>query len=108
MAFQTPGTPITVLPADTPTPFNATLAIADTAEDFVTVPALKKGRSLTLKNKGPGSVFIAFDATATVSDLEIESRDNYNEFNVEIATKISFIGDTGKTPRIFGILWSGD
>ena len=107
MAYQSPG-PGGIAPADTPTPFNLTLAVADTAEDLVAVPALKTGRSLTLKNKGPGSVFLAFDADATITDIEVEAKDNYSETNIEIGTKVSFIGAAGKTPRVFGILWSGD
>lgn len=107
--YQTPGYAVGgTPPADTPTPFNVILAAADTAEDLATVPALKKGRNFTLKNKGPGSVFIAFDADATTADVEVEAKDNYSEINVEIDTRISFIGEAGKTPRVFGILWSGD
>lgn len=106
--YQTPGYAIGTPPADTPTPFNVTLAVADTAEDLATVPALKKGRNLTLKNKGPGSVFIAFDADATTADVEVEAKDNYSEVNIEVADRISFIGETGKTPHVFGVLWSGD
>ena len=108
MAYQSPGYVLTTPPADTPTPFNVTLAVADVAEDLVTVPALKKGRNLTLKNKGPGSVFLAFDADATTADVEVEAKDNYSEVGIEIDTKVSFIGEAGKTPRVFGVLWSGD
>ena len=108
MAYQSPGPAAGPPPADTPTPFDSTLALADTAEDLVAVPVLKKGRNFTLKNKGPGSVFLAFDADATTADVEVEARDNYSANNIEITTKVSFIGAAGKTPRVFGILWSGD
>ncbi len=108
MAYQSPGYFVATPPADTPTPFDSTLAVADTAEDLVTVPALKTGRSFTLKNKGPGSVFLAFDADATTAGVEVEAKDNYSESNIEIGTRVSFIGAAGKTPRVFGVLWSGE
>lgn len=95
--------------ADTSTPFDVTLAVAATAEDLVSVPANKKGRAVSLVNEGPGTVAIAFDATAIVTDLLLEEGDAYDEHDLEIATKLSFINVTAAaTPRVRGILWSGD
>ncbi len=95
--------------ADTPTPFDVTLAASDTAEDVVTVPSNKFGRIVSLVNEGPGSVALEFDGTAVVTDLLLEEGDAYDEQNLEISTNISFINVTPtETPRIRGILWSGD
>jgi len=95
--------------ADTPTPFDVTLAVAATAEDLVTVPGGKKGRHLSLVNEGPGVVALGFDATAIITDLLLEEGDAYDERDLEISTNISFINVTaGQTPRIRGVLWSGD
>lgn len=95
--------------ADTATPFNVTLAVAATAEDLVSVPASKFGRIVSLVNEGPGAVALAFDATATASDLLLEEGDAYDEHDLEISTNISFINvTTGETPRVRGVLWSGD
>lgn len=95
--------------ADTPTPFDVTLAVPATAEDLVTVPVSKKGRAVSLVNEGPGTVAIAFDATAVVTDLVLETGDTYDEHNLEVSTKLSFINVTpAVSPRVHGILWSGD
>ncbi len=95
--------------ADTPTPFDNVLNTAGTAEDLVFVPALKKGRIVSLLNEGPGDVALAFDATATAADLLLREGDAYSENGLEIDTKISFINVTvGQTPRVRGILWSGN
>jgi hypothetical protein len=95
--------------ADAPTPFDVTLAVAATAEDLVTVPGGKNGRAVSLVNEGPGEVAIAFDATAVITDLLLAEGDAYDEHNLEIGTKLSFINVTaGQTPRVRGILWSGD
>ncbi len=94
---------------DASTPFNVTLAVADTAEDLVTVPGSKKGRAISLVNEGPGAVALAFDATAITTDLVLEEGDAYDEHDLEIATNVSFINVTAsQTPRVRGILWSGD
>lgn len=95
--------------ADTDTPFDVALAIAATAEDLATVPVNKKGRSVSLVNEGPGDVAIAFDSTALVTDLLLEEGDAYDEHDLELSTKLSFINVTaGQTPRVRGVLWSGD
>ena len=95
--------------ADTSTPFNVTLAVSATAEDLVAVPGSKKGRVISIVNEGPGAVAIAFDAVAITSDLLLEEGDAYDEHGLEITTKVSFINVTvGQTPRVRGILWSGD
>ena len=105
----TPKPKFTLPFADTPTPFDVVLTTTATAEDVVTVPSLKKGRVVSLVNEGPGSVALAFDATATTVDLLLEEGDTYDEHNLEISTNISFINVTPtETPRIRGILWSGD
>ena len=94
--------------SDTDTPFDVTLAVAAAAEDAVLVPALKKGRALTLINEGPGSVAIKFDAAATATDTLLAEGDTYSESNLEISTKVSFINVTvGQTPRVHGQLLSG-
>lgn len=95
--------------ANEATPFNVTLAVAATAEDLVSVPASKFGRAISLVNEGPGAVALAFDTTATVGDLLLEEGDAYDEHDLEISTKVSFINvTTGETPRVRGVLWSGD
>ena len=94
--------------ADTDTSFNVTLAVAATAQDLVLVPATKVGRAVSLVNEGPGVVALAFDATATIADFRLEEGDAYDEHDLELTTKISFINITpAALPRIRGILWSG-
>jgi hypothetical protein len=95
--------------ADTSTPFDETLTTPATAEDLVTVPSQKNGRVISLVNEGPGDVALAFDATAVVGDLLLLEGDAYDEHDLEIGTKVSFINvTTGQSPRVRGILWSGD
>lgn len=84
-----------------------TLALADTAEDLVLVPGGKKGRKFSLVNEGPGSAFIAVDSVATLTSTEIKFRDTWFEDGVTISTKLSFIGEVGKTPSVRGVLWAG-
>lgn len=98
----TPSRPL----ADEATPFDVTLAVVNTAEDLVVPSVSKEGNRVTIVNEGPGKAFIAFDATATTSDLELGKRDSYEEADVSIVTNISFIGESGKKPRVRGILWS--
>lgn len=93
--------------ADEATPFDVTLAIANTEEAVVAVPGGKKGRIVSLVNEGPGSVFLAFDAAATLSSAEVQKKESYGEAGLEISTDVRFIGETGKTPRVRGVLWSG-
>ena len=93
--------------ADEDTPFDVTLAVAGTAQDWVAVPGGKKGRSISLVNEGPGTAFIAFDSTATLTSLVLDRGDMYSEALLEISTKVSFVGQTGLVPRVRGILWSG-
>jgi len=95
--------------ADTSTPFDATLTVPATAEDLVTVPGGKKGRAISIVNEGPGDVAVAFDAEATAADLLLMEGDAYDDAMLEIATKVSFINVTmGQSPRLRGILWSGE
>ena len=95
--------------ADTATPFDVTLAVTATASDVVLVPALKKGRTLSLVNEGPGDVALKFDGTATITDLLIKEGEAYSEARLEISTKVSFINVTAaQLPRVRGILWSGN
>ena len=101
--------PVSQKLADTSTPFNKTLAVAATAEDLVSVPASKFGRIVSLVNDGPGDVALAFDATATVTDLVLKAGEGYSDSALDIATKISFINVTvAATPTVRGVLWSGD
>lgn len=95
--------------SDTDTPFDVTLVTPATAEDFVTVPGGKKGRIISLVNEGPGVVAIKADATAVVTDTLLFEGDAYSESRLDVATKFSFINVTpGESPRIRGVLWSGD
>ena len=95
--------------ADASTPFDVTLTTPDTAEDLVAVPGSKEGRIVSLVNEGPGDVAIAFDATALVTDLLLKEGATYDEHDLNIATKLSFINVTpAESPRVYGILWSGD
>ncbi len=88
------------------TPFDVTLAVADTAEDLVTPPTGKVIRRVNIVNEGPGTAHISFDGTATTTDLALAKGDSYSEADVEIVTNISFIGGTSKTPRVRGLIWS--
>ncbi len=92
--------------ADEVTAFDVTLAIAGTAEDLTVPPTGKTGRIVSIVNEGPGKVFLAFDGTAALTDLALAKGDVYSEADISIVTKVSFIGDTGKTPRVRGVLWS--
>ena len=92
--------------ADEAVPFDETLAVADTAQDAITPPTGKTGRRISIVNEGPGKAFIAFDGTATTADLPIEKRGSYDEVDITVTTNISFVGEAGKTPRVYGILWS--
>jgi hypothetical protein len=100
--------PVGIPATDSPTPIDKTLAVVDTAEDLAAVPAQKVGRTLSIINDGPGSVFVAFDATATVADYEIKKNESYGEAGLDFVTNVSFIGDSGKKPRVRGIMWSGN
>lgn len=94
--------------ADTATPFNNTLAVAGTAEDLVTIPATKKGRTISLINDGPGDVAIAFDATATPTSLVLKQGEAYSDSGLELSTNVSFINVTPAVlPVVRGVLWSG-
>ncbi len=95
--------------ADTDTPFDVTLAVTDTAEDLVTVPVSKKGRIISLVNEGPGDIALKADADATTSDLFLREGEAYSESRLQVSTKFSFINiTTSDTPRVRGVLWSGD
>ena len=92
---------------DEPTPVNKTLAVANTAEDLVLVPVGKKCRKFTFINEGPGTAYIAADGTATTASVPIEPKDAWSEEGVEVSTKFSFIGESGKKPKVRGVIWSG-
>jgi hypothetical protein len=95
--------------ADTATAFDETLAVTAVASDLVLVPALKKGRTISFVNEGPGDIAIKFDGTATVTDILILEGEAYSEANLEVATKVSFINVTAaQLPRVRGVLWSGN
>lgn len=102
-----PPTPTQFPAADEDTPFDVTLAVVDTAEDLVTVPSTKSGRAISIVNEGPGTAYVSFDADATIADLELGKGDSYADDGLAIATKVSFIGESGKQPRLRGVLWSG-
>ena len=105
----TPKPEFTEKLADTDTPFDVTLAVADTAEDFVSVPALKKGRILSFVNEGPGDVAIKADADATTSALLLLEGEAYSEIRLDVTSRFSFINVTAASqPRVRGVLWSGD
>ena len=92
--------------AEKSTMFDITLTVADTAEDAITPPAGKTIRRINIVNHGPGSAFVEFDSTATISSLEVERRGSYDEADIGVATNISFIGESGKKPRVTGVVWS--
>ena len=95
--------------ADTDTPFDVTLAVADTAEDVVSVPGGKKGRIISLVNEGPGDIALKADGTATTADLLLKNGEAYSETRLEVSTNFSFINVTAASnPRVRGVLWSGD
>ena len=86
---------------------NKTLTTVNTAEDLALVVVGKKGRKVSLVNEGPGSAYIKVDGVATVNDIEIQPKDVWYEEDIEISTKLSFIGDVGKKPHVRGVLWCG-
>lgn len=92
--------------AEESTPFDVTLAIAGTAEDAVVPPTGKAIRRVNIVNHGPGTAFVEFDGTATVASLEVEQRGSYDEADIGVSTNISFIGETGRKPRVTGVVWS--
>ena len=95
--------------ADTDTPFDVILAVAATAEDLVAVPGGKKGRIISLVNEGPGEIALKADGTATTTDLLLKEGEAYSESRLEVSTNFSFINvTTSATPRVRGVLWSGD
>jgi len=95
--------------SDTDTPFDVTLTTPATAEDLVTVPSGKRGRIISLVNEGPGDIALKADATAVVTDTLLLEGDAYSEARLDISTKFSFINVTPtETPRVRGVLWSGD
>ena len=95
--------------ADTDTAFDVVLAVTDTAEDFVTVPGGKKGRTISLVNEGPGAIAVSADSVALVDDLLLEEGDAYSESRLEVSSAFSFINVTAsQTPRVRGVLWSGN
>jgi hypothetical protein len=72
------------------------------------VPVSKKGRAISLINDGPGSVAVAFDATATPTGLVLKPGEAYDDSGLEISTKVSFINVTpASLPVVRGVLWSG-
>ena len=102
-----PATVPSVSPlADEATPINLTLTVVDTAEDLASVPTDKRGRILSIVNEGPGIVYLAFDADATTADTVVKKNESYSENDLDIASRVSFIGESGKTPHVRGILWS--
>ena len=89
-------------------PFDATLAVANTAQDFVTIPAGFKGKKISMVNEGPGTAFLKNDATATATatNIKVLPKDAYAEEGIAVTTRWSFIGETGKLPRIRGVVWA--
>lgn len=93
---------------DQAVPIQKTLAVANTAEDLVLVPAGKKGKRFTIINMGPGAAYVEVDGTATLASIKLPSGATWTEdSDVQISTKFSFIGDTGQTPTVTGVLWAG-
>lgn len=93
---------------DTPLPFSHTLAVAGTADDFVTIPVGKVGKTISLVNLGPGSAWILNDATATsATGIEVKPKEGYSDDGLEVTTRWSVIGEAGKTPTIRGVAWAG-
>lgn len=88
--------------------FDVTLTVPATAEDLVTVPASKRGRTLSIVNEGPGDAAIKFDATATAADVLLKEGDSFAQDNLDLTTKVSFINVTvGAQPRLRGMLGAG-
>lgn len=92
---------------DTAVAVNKTLTTVNVAEDLALVPVGKRGRKVSIVNDGPGSAFIRVDATATINDIEIQPKDAWYEDGIDFATKLSFIGETGKKPHVHGVVWCG-
>jgi len=84
------------------------LGVAATAQALVVVPALKRGRTLSIVNEGPGDAAIKFDGPATVTDVLLKEGDAFSNDNLDFATNVSFINVTlAALPRLRGMLGSG-
>jgi len=94
--------------ADTPVPFDVTLATAVTAEDFATIPAGKIGHSIDLINLGPGNVWIRNDTDASpTTGILVKKNEAYFASALKVTARWSFIGAAGQTPHIRGVVWAG-
>lgn len=99
-----PATPLT----DQAVAIQKTLTVANTAEDLVLIPVGKKGRKFSIINMGPGAAYVAADAVATLASVKLpEGADWQEDKDIEVSNKFSFIGETGATPTLIGVVWCG-
>jgi hypothetical protein len=94
-------------------PVDVTLAVANTAETLFTVPTGKVGRSFSLLNDSgaPSTAHVSFVAggTATTANKGIARRERWDEEGLHLPEgTYSFIGGTGETPRVRGVVWTSD
>lgn len=107
MAIINEQTDVDLKRADDYVPIDITLAVADTSEPVLTVPSGKRVRALSLLNRSLETAFVSFSGTATTGDIELRRLRQLALDNVDFAA-ISFIGDTGDTPRLTGYVLLGD
>ena len=82
--------------------FTTSSATAETAVDVTTSMSECNKVSFIVES---GDAYIAFDKTATTSDMLIPANEGYFDDSVWIGTKISIIRSGGTNARIRGILW---
>lgn len=87
----------------TPIPFDKQLVTAGTPEDLVTIPAGKRGVRIHLSVLVTNAR-LGFDATAGPTELRVGNGDVYQD-EVTIRERVSFVGDPGGKPRIYGVVW---
>ncbi len=96
--------------AETPIPFNVTLAVADTSELLFTVPTGKRLRAFSLANRSlskvSAHVSMVAGTSATVTDMELARKDAWSEADLDLPEgDYEFIGSTGDQPRVSGVAW---
>ena len=82
--------------------FTTSSATAETAVDVTTSMSECNKVSFIVES---GDAYIAFDKTATTSDMLIPANEGYFDDSVFIGSTISIIRAGGTNARIRGILW---
>jgi hypothetical protein len=88
----------------TPVSFDKHLTTAGIPEDLVVLPAGMTGVSVALWVLTTNAR-IAFDAIAGPTGLRIATGGTYQQDGITVRDKLSFLGDPGGKPRIYGVIW---